>query len=312
MTRNEKILARINKNGHGIEIGPSHAPIAPKREGYHVDIIDHLGRDDLLVKYKDHNVNLDNIEEVDYVWRGQTYSELTGKPKHYDWIIASHVIEHTPDLIGFLINCDAVLRDDGVLSLVIPDKRYCFDHFRPITGLSSVIDKHYSANKIHSAGAIAEYFLNVVSKDGAIGWQAHSEGTYNLVHTRDEARINMQAVIEHNAYIDVHAWCFVPHSFRLLVNDLYDLGLIAFKEVSFQPTQDYEFYITLSRQGAGIDKTRLEMLSCIETELKDENIELQHQLQHQHHQILATTYAELKRPSIARRIVRRLRRTLSK
>jgi predicted SAM-dependent methyltransferase len=309
MTRNEKILAHINKNGHGIEIGPSHAPLAPKKEGYRVDIIDHMGREDLLKKYQGHNINLDNIEEVDYVWSGQTYAELTGKPKHYDWIIASHVIEHTPDLIDFLINCDAVLKDEGVLSLVIPDKRYCFDHFRPITGISSIIDKHFSTNKIHSAGTVAEYFLNVVSKEGDIGWHAHSGGTFKLVHTLHDARNGMQSVREHEAYIDVHAWCFVPHSFRLLIHDLYGLGLISFKEVSFQSTDGYEFYITLSRQGAGIDKTRLEMLSCIEAEVRDENKQLTAQLLT--YQQFLTQHAAQQRPSIARRIVRRLRRVLS-
>ena len=40
------------------------------------------------------------------------------------------MIEHTPDLIAFLADCDAVLKDTGVLSLVIPDKRYSFDRFR--------------------------------------------------------------------------------------------------------------------------------------------------------------------------------------
>ena len=310
MTRNEKILAHINKNGHGIEIGPSHAPIAPKKDGYRVDIIDHMSREGLLTKYQDHNVNLDNIEEVDYVWNGKTYAELTGKPKHYDWIIASHVIEHTPDLIDFLINCDAVLKDEGVLALVIPDKRYCFDHFRPITGISSIIDKHLSTNKIHSAGTVAEYFLNVATKEGELGWHAHTDGMFKLVHALDEARTNMQTVCEQQAYIDVHAWCFVPHSFRLLINDLYDLGLISFKEVNFQPTDGYEFYITLSRQGAGIDKSRLEMLHRIEAEVKDENKMLTSQLL-TYEQFLIQHTAQ-QRPSISKRIVRRLRRVLSK
>lgn len=310
MTRNEKILAHINKNGRGIEIGPSHAPIAPKKEGYRVDIIDHMSQGELLKKYQDHKVNLNNIEEVDYVWNGQTYAELTGKSKHYDWIIASHVIEHTPDLIDFLINCDAILKDEGVLSLVIPDKRYCFDHFRPITGISSIIDKHFSKNTIHSAGTVAEYFLNVATKDGELGWHAHTAGKFNLAHTLEDARSMVHAVREKNVYVDVHAWCFVPHSFRLLIQDLYDLGLISFKEVSFQPTDGYEFYITLSRQGAGIDKSRLEMLNAIEMELKDENKLLTSQLL-TYQQFLEKHTAQ-QRPSIARRIVRRLRRVLTK
>ena len=168
MNDNKKVLRYINKNGQGLEIGPSHNPVAPKKEGYKVDIIDHMNREQLITKYKDAQVVLENIEEVDFVWQGENYSELTGKKKFYDWIIASQVIEHTPDLIGFLNDCDAILKDDGMISLVVPDKRYCFDHYRPITGLSKIIDSHYQKNKIHTPGTVAEYYLNVVSKAGTI------------------------------------------------------------------------------------------------------------------------------------------------
>ena len=123
-SRKEKGLRHIDKNGDGVEIGPSHSPIAPKRDGYKVQIIDHATREQLIEKYKSHDVQLDNIEEVDYVWSGESYISLTGKKKFHDWIIASHVIEHTPDLIGFLNDCDSILKDDGVISLVIPDMRY--------------------------------------------------------------------------------------------------------------------------------------------------------------------------------------------
>ena len=79
MNRKEKVLRHINKNGQGVEIGPSHSPVAPKKEGYKVHIIDHMSREQLIAKYKDHHVNLENIEEVDFVWRGDNYWELTGK-----------------------------------------------------------------------------------------------------------------------------------------------------------------------------------------------------------------------------------------
>jgi len=269
MNRNEKVLRHINKNGHGIEIGPSHNPIAPKRDGYKVHIIDHMNREQLITKYRDHHVILKNIEEVDFVWRDENYSELTGKSKYYDWIIASHVIEHTPDLIGFLNDCDAILKDEGVISLVIPDKRYCFDHYRPITGISKIIDNHFQKNKIHTPGTVAEYFLNVVSKDGSIAWNSSITGEYNLVHSLDDALQGMNSVLNEKAYIDVHAWCFVPHSFRLIIHDLFCLGLIPFQEVDFFPTEGCEFYITLGRNGRGINQSRLEMLNIIESEIKD-------------------------------------------
>ena len=268
MNRKEKVLRHINQNGRGIEIGPSHNPIAPKKEGYQVHIIDHMSREELIAKYKDHHVNLENIEEVDFVWRGENYSELTGKSKYYDWIIASHVIEHVPDLIGFLNDCDAILKDDGVISLVIPDKRYCFDHYRPITGISKIIDNHFQKNKTHTPGTVAEYFLNVVSKAGVIAWDSSVTGEFNFVHSLEDALKGMKTAINENAYIDVHAWCFVPHSFRLIIHDLFCLGLIPFQEVDFFPTEGCEFYITLGRNGKGVNKSRLEMLDIIESEIR--------------------------------------------
>lgn len=266
MTRNAILLEHLNKGGPGLEIGPSHRPAAAKRDGFNVEIVDHLSREGLLSKYKDRNLNLDLVEEVDHIWTGQSYTELTGKEKHYDWIIASHVIEHTPDLIGFLKECDSVLNNDGVVSLAIPDKRYCFDYHRPISALSRVIDSHFSENSIHSAGTVAEYYLNVVRKKGSGSWCEQTEGDIEFIHTLKHAVQGMNKVNNHGLYIDVHAWCFVPHSFRLLINDLCDLGLIPFREVSFTPTSGSEFFVTLGRNGSNFDLSRVEAAKQIEQE----------------------------------------------
>jgi SAM-dependent methyltransferase len=266
MDRKQRILRDIDPDGLGLEIGPSHNPVAPKREGYRVQIVDHLSREQLKEKYRGHNVDLENIEEVDFVSKGDDLSRLVGSRKHYDWIIACHVVEHMPDLVGFLNECDELLKDGGALSLAVPDKRYCFDRFRPITGISRIIDSHLSKPKIHSAGSVAEYFLNVVSRAGSIAWTATARGPYDFVHTLQDAESGMRAVLN-NEYLDVHAWCFVPHSFRLIVHDLNSLGLIQLKEVSFLPTDGGEFYMTLGRHGTGPEQSRLELLQAIDLEL---------------------------------------------
>ncbi len=267
MNRNATLLEHLDKEGLGLEIGPSHRPAAAKKDGFNVEIIDHLSREGLLSKYKDRNLDLDLVEEVDHIWTGQSYVDLTGNKKHYDWIIASHVIEHTPDLIGFLNECDSVLNDQGVVSLAIPDKRYCFDYHRPITSLSRIIDSHLSENTIHSAGTVAEYYLNVVKKNGSGSWSEHTEGDVEFIHKLEHAVQGMNKVNKHGLYIDVHAWCFVPHSFRLLINDLCDLGLIPFREVSFTPTTGSEFFMTLGRQGSNFNLSRNEAASQVEAEM---------------------------------------------
>lgn len=270
MDRRQTVLRHIDKTGRGIEIGPSHNPLAPKREGFQVDIIDHASREQLIAKYADHrHLNLANIEEVDFVWTGQSFADLTGHRNYYDWAIASHLIEHTPDLIGFLNDCDSILKEDGVLSLAIPDKRFCFDYFRPITGLARIIDCHHRQDKIHTAGTVAEFFLNVVGRNGQIAWYPGAEGPITFLHNLDDALGGMRKVIENQTYLDVHSWCFTPHSFRLIVQDLYSLGLIALREVDFSPTVGCEFFVTLGRSGKGSNLSRREMLDRVEMEQLD-------------------------------------------
>jgi SAM-dependent methyltransferase len=258
-TRKEIILRDVNRQGLGLEIGPSHNPVAPKKEGYRVHIMDHLSQDGLVEKYKDHGVQLDNIEAVDFVWSGQPFRELTGGEHQYDWIIASHVIEHAPDLIGFLNECESILKPDGVLSLAIPDKRYCFDHFRPVSGLGKVIDAHLAKDTVHTPGNVAEYFMNVVAKDGNIAWNGDGPGDYRFLHGLKDAAWGMQVVQEQKAYLDIHAWCFVPHSFRLLLQDLHSLRLTSLQELSFHPTIAHEFFFSAAAKAQPNPVPRIEM-----------------------------------------------------
>lgn len=266
MDRIAKLTNHIDKSGWGIELGPGPNGVAPKRDGYNVHIIDYMSQSDLVKKFGIHDIDVNQIEEVDFVWNGESYAELTQKPKGYDWVVASHVIEHTPDLIGFLVNCDTILKDDGVISLAVPDKRYCFDYFRPLSGLGQIIDAHLQKRTIHTIGSIAEYFSTVVSKGGVAAWHTNHKGEYKFTHSRAEMEETIQLVAQHQTYVDVHAWCFTPSSFRLIIQDLYDLGYSPFQEVAFYETVGCEFFITLGRHGKRLEQSRLALLEQIHAE----------------------------------------------
>ena len=168
--REHAIFHLIDKQGFGLEIGPCHNPIAPKKNGYNVQILDHLSANDLRIKYQGHGLNLDNIEEVDFIWSGQPLHELIGKKHCYDWIIASHVIEHFPDLISFLQQSEQLLKPNGVLSLVVPDKRYCFDYFQPISTTGMLLDAHTQKRTHPTPGQVFDNFANNAKANGAIAW----------------------------------------------------------------------------------------------------------------------------------------------
>ena len=57
-----------------------------------------------------------------------------------DFVIASHVIEHIPDPVGWLAQIGEILTDRGLLVLVVPDRRFTFDVNRPETTAAELID----------------------------------------------------------------------------------------------------------------------------------------------------------------------------
>lgn len=116
------------------------------------------------------------IEEVDYIWDGRSYSEVTGKTNSYDYIIASHVIEHVPDFVGFLRDCSKMLKMNGVLSLAVPDKRFTLDHFRMVTTTGKVINDFLRGEKYGSVGALTDYWNHVVRRNGLTSWSRARQG----------------------------------------------------------------------------------------------------------------------------------------
>lgn len=165
-TREDRILKWIDPDKLGLEIGPSHNPIASKANGYDVRVLDHLDRESLIEKFRDEGIDTSDIEYVDYVWSGEPYAELIGTQTRFNWIVSSHNIEHVPDLIGFLTSCRDVLEVGGILSLAIPDYRYIFDTGRSPSTLASVIDAHLRKDTKPTAGSIAEFNLKYSTRGG--------------------------------------------------------------------------------------------------------------------------------------------------
>ncbi len=261
----QRLVARhAPRKGPGLEIGPSFNPLARKADGFRVDILDHADAPALRAKYRNAGVNLDNIEEVDFVWRGEPLTETLGRRGWYDWIIASHVIEHTPDLVGFLIECQALLSETGRLILVVPDKRYCFDHFQSLSSTGDALDAHQLVRTRPSPGRVFDHHANAVSKGrrGVLAWHRHAPGPLRLIHDMAQARGAWRHAQGGDEYIDVHNWHFTPQSFRLVIDDLRELGLLELGVIEGPTGAGGEFCVCLQR-SAGERHRRMASLAAI-------------------------------------------------
>lgn len=270
MGRGERLAvltAHLDMGGSGLEIGPSHNPLLLKSEGHDIRIADHLDKAGLIAKYTGMRPT-GRIEDVDYVL---TSGRLTDSiPDHFDYILASHVAEHTVCLVSFLQDCQTLLSPGGRLSLALPDKRFCFDRLRERTSLGRVLDTYRAAPAVHTYGSVIEHHLNMVTKDGAVGWFDGAPGDFTL-HVPLELVLQRAAIAEAGEYIDTHNWVLTPNHFRLLVHDVHLLGLITLRECAFTDTIDQEFFITLAVDGPGpgLSRPELAALSAAEQASSD-------------------------------------------
>jgi 2-polyprenyl-3-methyl-5-hydroxy-6-metoxy-1,4-benzoquinol methylase len=244
----KKIFHLIDKSGLGLEIGPSYNPIAPKRDGWNVEIVDHLDAESLRKKYAVWGVNVSAIEEVDYVVGSSDMFSAIGEESRYDFIIASHVIEHMPDVVKFLVDCEKLLKTDGILSLIIPDKRFCFDILKPLTTTGQIIQAHIEERSRHTPGTIFDAHALHIKNGESIVWSGDRNPTeLKFMHSIAEAKKIMDDYIELGQFKDVHAWQFVPASFEMIISDLIEIGLLKLNKAASFNTEGHEFFVSLRK-----------------------------------------------------------------
>lgn len=262
----------FDATGFGLEVGPSYGPLLPKAAGYNVETIDHADAETLRRKYSG---NAARIEEVDHVSDGRSMLEVIGQAGRYDFILASHVIEHVTDIVRFLQDCEQILRPDGRLVLAVPDKRYCFDAFRPVSTAGDALQACLERRQRHPAGFLFDHVAYFCVTPESYVWRRRNLDDVTLKNRSGSAKSLFEAVRGGDtSYHDAHAWQLTPASFRLLVKLLRDNGYIGCGVAEFhtnRPPQNglHEFYVSLSRSTPSSPESDLELLRQTETELRE-------------------------------------------
>jgi 2-polyprenyl-3-methyl-5-hydroxy-6-metoxy-1,4-benzoquinol methylase len=272
-TRAEILLGPINRGASIIEVGAGYNPIAPKMEGWNTKTIDVAARAGLIDRYRGQpGVDVDRIEEVDFIWRdgalsGAVPTELHGS---FDAFIASHVIEHAPDMLAFLNSAATLLAATGVVILAIPDKRFCFDYFRPLALTGDVLASHSMRRNRHSRQTIFNHIAYAVSANGSGAWAQHSVQSFVFCHSLEKAYSAFLISSEDDAspYVDMHAWQFTPASFQLLLLELARLKLTDWRVDWIGPALGCEFHVWLCRGGQEV------AAALTESELNEQRLAL--------------------------------------
>jgi hypothetical protein len=249
----------------GMEIGALNRPTVSKSDG-EILYADFTDTEQLKKLYEAiPSVNVDDLVDVDLVWRGEALSNIL-EGKRLDYAIASHVIEHIPNPISWLQQISNNMRDDGILSLIVPDKRFTFDRLRPLTMVRDWISTFIERADKPRPAQIFEHIAYHSLVDPAIAW-ASPEGNLEFprIHNEKDGFDLASQVWVSGAYHDVHCWAFTPRSILDILDGVSRAGLLDFYVLSITDScqDEIDFFLSLKKINSDIDQnTRKEIISA--------------------------------------------------
>lgn len=258
-SRQEIITQYITKEQKGLEIAPWHSPLVPRKEGYNSFSLDIYNTEQLKKVAREDEAltqqHVENIEHVDFIGSAIDLDKLVERSNQlhsFDYVISSHNFEHLPNPIKFLKGCERVLRPGGIISMAIPDRRTCFDYFRPHSTTAGFIEAFLDERERPTLAQMFE--MSALTARFHIDGAIEASGAISL----DPAKIKPMHTLEGSyatwldrhkrkdqSYVDTHCWAFTPASFELILRDIRYLGLIDLDIVEVSKVNGNEFYAHL-------------------------------------------------------------------
>jgi len=287
--KREKIRAFLDerKDEPMLEIGPLIDPFLTK-DRYNVYYSDVNSKNEIYEVYKtDKNLGSEDeiynkIMPIDFVIR-ETYLKAVGDMR-FSVVFSSHVIEHVPDVIGHLLELSDILVDGGHVVMMIPDKRYCFDHFRDVTPFRDIYDAFINKDIRSTARLVFDHvFWSNPCNTPGMYW--NNEIPYTTIIDDSSEKYEFALRI-YNDFISSgviipgwHIWSFTDKSFLELLRDCARAKLLPYALAGFSPTPvgEFEFSIILEKRESIIDDDQerkneiLKLTQITETESWVEN-----------------------------------------
>ena len=133
-------FARAYIHGFGYEIGAQHAPLQCGNSDTTVVYIDYLDKADSARKY---NIPETLCVDVDIICNANKLSCIESETASF--VIANHVLEHSPNPLGALLEWLRILKKGGIVFLTLPNYR-CneFDFEKIPVKLEHLVDDYHN------------------------------------------------------------------------------------------------------------------------------------------------------------------------
>lgn len=241
LDRNE-FAQLIGPSDFALEIGPFANPLLSGDLRHFADYLDRAG---LVDRAKSIGLNHEKIPAINHVLSQVPLADIQ---IDFDAVLSSHCIEHQPDLIRHFQDVEKLLaKKGGRYYLLIPDKRYCFDHQIAESTIAEIIEAHAQKRQVHTLRSVIEHRALTVENDPTLYWNKNKSSTKVATDVQRIKNAVEAWTLSNGSYIDVHAWYFTPDSFEEIAGLLRELGHIQMRIERMYPSRygSNEFWVIL-------------------------------------------------------------------
>ena len=180
-----------------------------------------------------------------------------GGDVRFDHVVASHVVEHVPDLVTWLSEIATVLGPDGALRLIVPDRRFTMDISRRETVLADVLAARLERRTRPTPRDVIDFYGNYRIVEREVAWNGmEPPGDGAAISEIETVMMHARSALA-GAYCDSHCWVFTPNSFVHLMANLAAVGECGFLCAQIVDTVpgEIDFFVHLQR-STDLDRIR--------------------------------------------------------
>ena len=245
-----------DKHSRILEIGPLNRPLVDKSiypNAIYCDIrtteqIKELYSGSDYLETTTITVPIDEIVDVDVVLNTSYHETFNNQPP-FDYVVASHVLEHVEDLIDVLQDISTILATNGQFIIYYPDTRFCFDHFRAEASFRDAYDV-YKNKRPALARMVLDFFHSAIPESRPYKFWS-SENLHELLPVNDTTQALEKYMKSCNGEFmdDVHYWPFSDKGFVKFLFDLTRADMLNLTCMQVHPTlhNTQEFLLILQK-----------------------------------------------------------------
>ena len=243
-------LEGLNTGGIGLEVAPYFDAFLPKSK-YNIMYTDYISNDEIIAKAKlNPDVKDSDIPLIDFVWKpGDRFKHSCPDGVMFDYAVASHVMEHVPNPVGWLNEILEVVKVGGKIVLFLPDRNHTFDYFRNESQFCDLVNLWIEQPSVPTPLQVLDFMTNCFAHYSHVKWGADGAPIDTERPYTDVDAINTAVnVYVNGSYTDIHCTVYNPKTVKALFERIAQHGLMNVS-VSDIHVEHGEFLMILTKLG---------------------------------------------------------------